>query len=138
MLHGVLNGVACEQTPEALEDHFRDHYLGATYHSEIKSRARDVRDLLQEFATGVEQCAYHACSELLDEHIKRKAGKAFADGVEDPTIKIQLLLGREKTVNKALRLALKLRATLLAFRPPKQPPEHSESRSLQTVQRDQR
>jgi hypothetical protein len=36
-----------------------------------------------------------------------KTGKVFADGIEDPAIKIQLLLlGREKTVNEALRQIL--------------------------------
>jgi hypothetical protein len=36
----------------------------------------------------------------------------FADRVEDPSIKIQLMWGLEKTVNKALRQAI-----LLAARP---------------------
>jgi hypothetical protein len=43
---------------------------------------------LQEFSTAVEQlahCAYHAIPE---DHIKRVAGKSFADEVEDPVIKI--------------------------------------------------
>jgi hypothetical protein len=46
-------------------------------------------------------------------------GKAFADRVEDPVIKIQLLLGGEKTVNGALRQALQMQAMLLAARPKK-------------------
>jgi hypothetical protein len=54
---------------------------------------------------------------LPEEHIRREAGKAFADGVKDPDIKIQLLLGGEKTVNEALWQALELRAVLLAARP---------------------
>jgi hypothetical protein len=40
----------------------------------------------------------------------------FADGVEDPAIKIQLLVGGEKMVNEALRQALELQAVLLAAR----------------------
>jgi hypothetical protein len=45
---------------------------------------------------------------------KARQGKAFADGVEDPAIKIQLLLGGEKMMNKALRQALELQTVLLA------------------------
>jgi hypothetical protein len=49
----------------------------------------------------------------------REAGKAFADGVEDTDIKIQLLLEGEKTVNEALRQTLELQAVFLAARPRK-------------------
>jgi hypothetical protein len=31
--------------------------------------------------------------------VRRKAGKAFVNGVDDPDVKIQLLVGGEKTVN---------------------------------------
>jgi hypothetical protein len=40
----------------------------------------------------------------------------LADGVEDPDMKIHLLLGEEKTVNESLRQALELQAVLLAAR----------------------
>jgi hypothetical protein len=33
-------------------------------------------------------------------------GEVFTNGIEDPTVKIQLLLGREKTVNEAHRQSL--------------------------------
>jgi hypothetical protein len=110
-----------------LEDHFGDQYLAAMYHSQLKSRIQGVRESLQEFATAIKQCTHHAYPALPEDHIRREAGKAFADRVEDSTIKIQLLLGGEKTVNEALRLALKLQAMLLASRPPKQAPEYSGS-----------
>jgi hypothetical protein len=74
---------------------------------------------LQKFATAVKQLAHCAYPALPEDHIRREAGKAFADGVEDPTIKIQLLLGGEKTVNEALRQALELKAVLLPPRPQK-------------------
>jgi hypothetical protein len=64
---------------------------------------------LQEFATAIEQLAHRAYPTLPEDHIRREAGKAFADGVEDPNIKIQLLLGGEKTVNKALSRHLNCR-----------------------------
>jgi hypothetical protein len=41
----------------------------------------------------------------------------FADAVEDPAIKIQLLLGGEKMVNEALRQTVELQAMLLDARP---------------------
>jgi hypothetical protein len=39
---------------------------------------------------------------LHKDHIRKEAKKAFADRAEDPDIKIQLLLGGEKTVSEAL------------------------------------
>jgi hypothetical protein len=39
---------------------------------------------LQEFDTAVEQLAHHAYPTLPEDHIRRVAGKAFTDGVEDP------------------------------------------------------
>jgi hypothetical protein len=54
---------------------------------------------LQEFARAVEQLDHSAYPALPEDHIRREAGKAFADGVEDHAIPIQLLLEREKTVN---------------------------------------
>jgi hypothetical protein len=50
------------------------------------------------------------------EYIRREAGRAFVDGIEDPDIKIKLLLGGEQTVNEALRQALELQAVLLVAR----------------------
>jgi hypothetical protein len=61
-------------------------------------------------------CGYPA---LHKDHIRREVGKAFADGVEHPDIKIPLLLGGEKTVNKALRQAPEIQVVLLANRPHK-------------------
>jgi hypothetical protein len=40
---------------------------------------------LQIFATQLAHCTHPA---LPEDHIRRKAGEAFADRVEDPTIKI--------------------------------------------------
>jgi hypothetical protein len=51
--------------------------------------------------------------------VRREAGKAFTNREKDPNIKIHLLLGGEKMVNKALRQALKLQDVFLAARSPK-------------------
>jgi hypothetical protein len=73
---------------------------------------------LKEFATAIEQLAQNVYPGLPEDHIRREIGKALADWVEDPTIKIPLLQG-EKMVNKTLRQALELQAMLLAVRPHK-------------------
>jgi hypothetical protein len=41
----------------------------------------------------IDQLAHHSYPSLPEDHIRRQAGKALADGVENPDIKIQLLLG---------------------------------------------
>lgn len=74
---------------------------------------------MQELATAVKQCVHHTYPAVPENHVRREAGKAFTDGAEDHAIKIQLLLGGEKMVNEALRLALKLQAIVLASRPQK-------------------
>jgi hypothetical protein len=102
---------------EALEDCFVDQHLAVVYCIQLKMRTQRIRESLQEleFATAVEQLAHRACPELPQDHVRREAGKAFADGVEDPDIKIQLLLGGKKT----LRQALELNAVFLAAKPQK-------------------
>jgi hypothetical protein len=67
-----------------------------------------------EFATAIKQLAHFAYPALAHDHVRREAGKALTDRVEDPTIKIQLFLGGKKTVNGALKQALELNAVLLA------------------------
>jgi hypothetical protein len=58
-----------------------------------------------------------------EDHIKRESGKAFSYGVQDPDIKIQLLLGGKKMVSEALRKALELHAVMVAARPHQNTPK---------------
>jgi hypothetical protein len=116
-LHKVPKGATYEETLEALENQFGDQHLATPYHSRLKTRTQGVGESLQEFATAVEQLAHHAYPALPEDHIRREAGKAFADRVEDPAIKIQLLLRGEKTVNEAVRQDLEVQAIFLAARP---------------------
>jgi hypothetical protein len=88
-------------------------------------RTKDLGESLQKFDTAVKQLSHHAYLALPKNHIRREAGKVFSDRVEDPTIKLQLLLGGEKSVKEALRQALELQAILLAARPKKRAPGHS-------------
>jgi hypothetical protein len=74
---------------------------------------------LQEFAPATEQLVHRGYPALPEDHIRRAAGKEFADRIEDPAIQIQLLLEGERTMNEALRQALKLQAMLPAARPHK-------------------
>lgn len=80
---------------------------------------------MQEFATAIELLAHCVYSPLPEDHIRKEAGKVFADRVEDTAIKIQLLLGGEKIVYEALRQAPKLQGVLLAARPKKRAAGHS-------------
>jgi hypothetical protein len=86
--------VTCEETLEALEDHFEDQHLATTYRSQLKM-TQVVGESLQEFATAFEQLVHNACPALPEDHMRREADKAFANSIEDPTVKIQLLLGGE-------------------------------------------
>jgi hypothetical protein len=95
VLHGVPRGAMYEETIEALEDCFRDQHLAAAYRSQLKMRTQKAGESLQEFATTIEQLAHCAYPALPEDHVRKEAGRAFTDGVEDPDIKIQLLLGGE-------------------------------------------
>jgi hypothetical protein len=131
MVHSVMKGATYEETLEALEDCFRDQNLAAAYRSQLNMRTQGVRESLLEFATAVKQLAYHTYPALPKDHIRR--------GAEDPSIKIHLLLGGEKTVNGALRQALELQAVLLAAGPKERALGHSGgSPLLPTGRRDQR
>jgi hypothetical protein len=55
-----------------------------------------TRESLQDFATVTEQLAHRACPTLPENHMWRVLGKAFAYGVEEPNIIIQLLFKEEK------------------------------------------
>jgi hypothetical protein len=119
VLHGVPRGATYEETIEALEDRFGDQHLAAIYRSQLKTLTQKAGESLQEFATAIEQLAHRAYFALPEDHVRKEAGRAFTDGVEDPDIKIQLLLGGEKAVNEALRRALELQTVFLAARPRK-------------------
>jgi hypothetical protein len=99
MIHRVPKRAMCEETLEDLEDHFGDEHLAAAYHSQLKTRTQRIGESLQKFATVVEQLAHRTYPALSKDHVRMKAGTAFAEGLDDPKIKIQLLLGGEKTVN---------------------------------------
>jgi hypothetical protein len=119
VLHGIPTSATYEETLQALEDRFGDQHFAAAYRSQLKARKQEAGESLRDFATAIEQLAYRAYSTLPEEHIRREAGSAFADGVADADIKMQLLLGGEETVNvnEALRQALELQAVSLAARP---------------------
>jgi hypothetical protein len=109
--------VTYEEALQALEDRFGDQHFAAAYRSQLKARTQRTGESLREFATAIEQLAYRAYPTLPEEHIRREAGCAFVDGVEDTDIKIKLCT--EKSVNKALRQALELQAVFLDARPQK-------------------
>jgi hypothetical protein len=115
VLPGIPTNTTYENTLQALEDPFGDQHFAAVYRCQLTTQK--AGESLQDFVTASELLANRAYPTLPEEHIGREAGKAFAYGVQDPDIKIQLLLGGEKTVNEALRQALELQAVLVAARP---------------------
>jgi uncharacterized membrane protein len=62
---------------------------------------------------------------LHDDHVRREADRAFADGLGDADIKIHLLLEGEIMVNNALRQTLELEVTKM--------PSHSSSVRLRKM-----
>jgi hypothetical protein len=55
-----------------------------------KTRTQNVGESSQIFATVVQKLAHRPYPAIPENHIRTEAGKAFADGVEESTIKIQL------------------------------------------------
>jgi hypothetical protein len=119
VLHGIPTTATFEETLQTLEDRFGYQHFAAAYRSQLKARTQRAGESLQHFATAAEQLAHRVYPTLPEDHIRREAGKAFTDGVEDHEIKVALLIGGEKTVNEALRQALELQAVFLASRPHK-------------------
>jgi hypothetical protein len=117
VLYGIPTNTTYEETLRALEDRFGDQRFSAAYRCQLTSRTQKTGESLQDFATAIEQLAHRAYPTLPEDHVRKEAGRAFTYGVKDPDIKIQLLLGGEKTVNEALGQALELQAVLVAARP---------------------
>jgi hypothetical protein len=124
VLHGFPTNMTYEGTLQALEDRFGDQHFAAAYRCQLTTRTQEAGESLQDFATAVEQLAHRAYHTLPEEYVWREAGRAFAYGVADPDINIQLLLGGQKTVNEAFRHALELQAVLVAAKPRKITPRY--------------
>jgi hypothetical protein len=122
VLHGVPKGATYE---EALEDPFGDQHLATAYRSRLKSRTQGVGKSMQECSIFIEQLAHRAYPALSEDHVRREAGQAFADGLQDLAVNIQLLLGGKKTVNEALREPSKCMPCTKPSGPTKRAPEHS-------------
>jgi hypothetical protein len=83
MIYGVPKGATFEETLKTLEALCRNQLLAAAYRSQLKTRIQGVGESLQEFATAIEQLAHLIYPALPEDHVRRKAGKALADKVED-------------------------------------------------------
>jgi peptide subunit release factor 1 (eRF1) len=102
VLAGIPINTPYEDTLQTLEDRFGDQHFAAAYRCQLSATKQKAGQSLQEFATAIELLAHRAYPTLPEDHIGREAAKAFAHGVDDYDIKIQLLLGGEKTINEAL------------------------------------
>jgi hypothetical protein len=85
-------------------------HFAAAYRCQLTTRIHNTGESLQDFAMAIETLAHRAYPNLPTDYVAREAGKAFTYGIRDADIKIQLLLGGEKTVNEALRQALELQS----------------------------
>jgi hypothetical protein len=117
VLYGIPTNTTYEETLQALEDRFGGQHFSAAYRCQLTTRTQKAGESLQDFATAIELLAHRAYPTLPEDHIRREAGRPFAYGVKDPDIRIQILLGGEKTVNEALRQELELQTVLVAARP---------------------
>jgi hypothetical protein len=117
VLYGIPADTTYEEILQALEDRFGNQHFAAAYRCQLTTRNQKARESLQDFATATEQLAHRAYPTLPEDHIRRVAGRAFVYGVKNPDIKIQLLLGGERTVNEALRKAVELQVILVGARP---------------------
>jgi hypothetical protein len=88
VLHGIPTNATYEETLEALGDRYGDQHFDTAFHSQLIS-TQIAGESLQEFATAREQLAHGAYPTLPKELIRRDAGKAFADGVENPDSNFQ-------------------------------------------------
>jgi hypothetical protein len=82
VLHGIPTNATCEETLQALEDRFGDQQFAAAYRSQLKAKTQKVGETSQEFAMAIEHLAHGAYPTLPQDHIRKEAGKAVADGVE--------------------------------------------------------
>jgi hypothetical protein len=119
VLYEIPTSATYGEILQILEDRFGDQHFAVNYRCQLKTRTQMVGESLQDFAMAIEELVHRAYPALPEDHIRTEAGNAFADGVKDPFIKMQLLLGGEKTVNEALRQALALEGLLLSVRPHK-------------------
>jgi hypothetical protein len=103
VLHGIPKRATYEETLQNLEERFGDQQFAAAFHSQLNTKTQRAEESLQDFATAVEQLAHRAYPTLPEDQIRREAGKAFGDGVENQAIKTSLSIGGEKMVSKVLR-----------------------------------
>jgi hypothetical protein len=118
VLAGIPINTPYEDTLQILEHRFGDQHFAAAYRCQLSARKQKAGESLQKFATAIELLAHRAYPTLPEDHIGREAANAFTHGVDDHDIKIQLLLGGEKTIIEAPRKAIELQAVLVAVRPP--------------------
>jgi hypothetical protein len=95
---------------------FGEGLFAAAYRSQLKVRTQKAGESWQDFATAIQQLARRAYPASREEHIRKEAGKAFVEVIQEYEIKIRLLLGGEKTLSEELRQALEIHTVLIAAR----------------------
>ncbi|XP_069698171.1 uncharacterized protein [Periplaneta americana] len=110
ILHSVPEDGTAAEIMAALEGRYGDHQLAAAFRTQLKTRAQQSGESLQEFAMAVEQLAHKALRGLPNDFIAGEAAYTFGSGVRDPEIRQQLLLAEHRTINAALSAALRMEA----------------------------
>jgi hypothetical protein len=79
-----------------MDDRFGNQHLAAAYSSQLKTRTQEPGESLQEFAIAFEKLVHSAYLALPENHVRKKAGKAFVNGLKDPGCKVPVAcVGRE-------------------------------------------
>jgi hypothetical protein len=102
VLPGIPTNTTYEDTLRALEDRFGDQHFATACRCQLTARIQNPGESIEDFTTAIKMLALRAYPNLPADYIAREAGKAFTYGMCDADIKIQLLLGGEKTVSEAL------------------------------------
>jgi hypothetical protein len=88
------------------------------YHSELKARTQLNGESLQEFPVAIEQLVYWALVRLPQYFIQTKASYAFDNEIRDWEVKLSLLIGSDRMLDKVLNQVLRLKTSKVAARSP--------------------
>jgi hypothetical protein len=81
-----------------------------TYHSNMKARTHLVSESLLEFSIAPEQLVHHTLVRLPQYFIQREVANSFISWIRDLEVKLSLLMGGRRTLDRALCQGLVLEA----------------------------
>jgi hypothetical protein len=99
---------------EYLRTDLGDQHLVTEYCSQLKTWSQDNGEPFKEFSTTIKQMTNPANPAQHENHVHWGAGKAFIDSIREQSMKQQLHLRGNKTLNEGLRQTLELQVVKLA------------------------